>query len=150
MSRLITIQDWPATSEEKIPGGGLGNRLRDTLRMAGAAVRFLHLGLGIIPCGPDGEPPFWRAGYEIEVIKRWGMWNPATFQGTCGATAEFFQRLDMRRHLPNAKTYQFESPGEVQLRHFITNSGRVGGSRKGRRLDSIDQYYAETPKYGCE
>ena len=81
VGRLITSKQRPSHSEEKAFGSCILYRLDAMLRMDGAAVGAQALGMGNHSLRPGGATAMWRAGYEVEIVKRWGRWESESPQG---------------------------------------------------------------------
>ena len=79
VARLITLQSWEEESDGRVFGKWLRNRLSAILRLAGSAIGVPASRVGNHSLRSGGATAMWRAGYDIEVIKRWGRWKSASF-----------------------------------------------------------------------
>ena len=94
VDRLVTLRDWASTSEEKVFGGWVGNRLCATLRMDGSASGITASRIGNRSLRPGGATAIRRAGYDIEVIKDGPCGSQPLFSVNCGVAAEQWLRFD--------------------------------------------------------
>ena len=88
----MTLKEWPHDSEAKVFGGWVRNRLCAILRMAGTAMGTPASRIGNHSLLPGGATAMWRAGYDVEIIKRWGDGNLLRPKGTFGAIGGYYLR----------------------------------------------------------
>ena len=151
IARLITLRDWSNTSEEKVFGGWFRNRLCATFRMAGSAVGIPASRIGNHSLRSGGATAMWRAGYDIEVIKRWGRWKAASPQGYLWDDHRVLATIGQGMLLTKGNTYQFAAQGVTTYDQWASNSGRAGEneSRLGQRgVSNAGRAGGKGPQWG--
>ena len=146
VTRLITMRDWPIESDDKVFGGWLRGRLCAVLRMDGADVGIPASRIGNRSLRSGGATAMWRAGYDIESIKRWGIWKSASFQGYFRGGRRALSSIGQCVMLTRGSTYQFAAHGGELYDQWITNEGRSGGGggKRGRRHSA--EYLCPNPR----
>ena len=107
MARLISSRDWDHQSDKQIFGGWLRNRLCATLRLVGVAIGIPASRIGNHSLRSGGVTAMWRAGYDIETIKRWGRWKSASPQGYLRDGRRIMASIGRGMVLTRGNTYQF-------------------------------------------
>ena len=136
ISRLATMRDWSNTSEEKVFGSWLRNRPIATHRIAGASVGIPPSLIGNHSIISGGATSMWRAGYDIEVIKRCGRWKSASSQWYLWGDRRVVSSIGQGVILTRGRTYRFFDQGETTFDLWVINAGRPGGKgvvKKGSR-----------------
>ena len=132
MAKLMTVSDWSCDSEKKVFGKWLRNRLCALLRMAGTAMGIPASRIGNHSLRSGGATAMWRAGYDVEVIKRWGRWRSASFQGYLWDDHRTLATIGLGMLTTRGNTYQFVAQGATKFDDWSANAGRAGGKGKGR------------------
>ena len=127
MARLITLQEWGGDSEERVFGKWPRNRLSAILRLAGSAIGIPASRIGNHSLRSGGATAMWRAGYDIEVIKRRGRWKSASPQGYLWDDHRVLSTIGYGMLGTKGNTYQFAARGESDFDYWVTNEGRAGG-----------------------
>ena len=79
----------------------------------------------------------WRAGYDIEVIKRWGRWKSASSHGYLWDDHRILSTIGRGMITTKGNTYQFAAQGASSYDCWNVNEGRAGGHETFRRRNAI-------------
>ena len=144
LARTVTQINRPITSDEKLVGKWVRNRLCANLLTVGSEIEIHASRIRNRPIRSGGKTAMWREGYDIEVIKRRGVWKYASSQGYLRGGHLGLAPIGQRRALTMGNTYQFSARGETQRGQRIANSGREGG--KGGQEREKELHMPHAPK----
>ena len=80
LSQWKTLRDASSNPKAEVFGGHLREKLTAALRLAGMECNVEGSRLGTHSVRSGGASAMFTAGYEVEVIKRWGRWVSSNFQ----------------------------------------------------------------------
>ena len=94
-----------------------------------------------------GATAMWQTGYEVEIIKRWGRWESASFQGYLWGDYRILSTIGLNMMGMRGNAYQFPTHGErvnlidqtydgsagrKGLRRGVSGKGKLGGDMSPR------------------
>ena len=141
----MTVGGWSCESDKKVFGEWLRNRLSAVLRMAGTAMGIPASRIGNHSLRSGGATAMWRAGYDVEVIKRWGSWKSASSQGYLWDDHRVLATIGHGMLTTKGNTYQFAAQGATKFDDWVVNSGRAGGKGRGKGRRHSVEYLSTNP-----